>query len=303
MRLLPTTVGVRDPAQEALMFHKPFRLLVLSAAVLTTAVGCAATPATTSVVPTVEQALPCPEATGDYGDAIPLNLVKDDFGVYCHVTVNPDAAAYTMFETVIDTASFAESGVDVAEAKLAFEAAIIWGVEQNIDSSVADSGNLVDLGAWFERVGAPAIDDEFADEYRKLADDRKVHWTGLIISYWGASPLSRDGGPRVSDVSIVPTEIRVVPEDDALFVRVEFDTATKSPASDEAIVAAVKRTSERGDDEIRAKAPELFDGVDDSVQLITNDWQVAYQVGDYTKISGTSQAPKLRTDTGFGIAG
>lgn len=281
--------------------------VILSAVIVASLAGCSVTsntaePKKSSPATTEAKEASCVGSTVDYGDVIPLEEVTDEFGTYCHVTINPKAKAFTMYEDVIDTASFTEQVIEIAEAKKALDSAIVWAAEQNTDSTLLD--NYTSESEWFAAVGADNVSDVWVESYQTMAKEQTLSSSGLIFTKFGASPLRRDGTPRAENMSIIPTSIVARQSDKSesgAIIIVTFDIVGKFPASDKSLLEATVRNSGKEESELTTIAPELSDGVE-SQQVLTQTISLAYDAnGSYDKLTGSNFSLGLKTGTGFDI--
>lgn len=278
--------------------------LALAGCVGTPANGGAPTSPTSDTpitsAPTAGQAA-CPESEsqGPWGDVIAAEQITDAFGVYCRTTLDPDSAAAQFDAATVDLESLQTYGFTLGDAEAAQMTALLYVAEQGLDSTRLDEYATSD-SAWFETV-KKSFTPTAQDYLSPLVESSGLRDAGVIMTQSLPSPLRRDGAPRAIRTELGVDKIFAVPGIDqqtpVIVVRTTFSTAYS--ASDSSIVDAAIRdergTSRLTADALRTTTPTLFDGSDDEGLILTGGFNVAFGVGEMSRIEYVSTAWVLET--------
>ena len=276
-----------------------FTGLILTGVLTLGLAGCAAAPTGDSAAePTVISSsetvveMGCALANlGGYGDVVPLEDVTDEYGAYCHTTIDPDSDALVYDATKVDLPSLVEFGFTEEDAKKAQQNAVRFVVEEALDSSLLDSKDPEALNTW-----AQANEKLFSGDWEVAASVGVVYNDSLPV-------LIRDGGPRAAEMTIAVEKIRAV-ESTTLpgqgILVVETTNIVNYRMSDEAATEYMMSADESLTREaLHAKSPDLVDGVE-NILIVQAEYTVGYN--DKGKISGISfmynQAPITLNNNG-----
>ncbi len=256
--------------------------------------GCAAAPVGDSAAePTVisssetEVEIGCSMASpGDYGDVIPLEDVIDEYGTYCHVTIDPDSDALVYDASKVDLESLAEFGFTEKQAEMAQQNAVRFVVEEALDSPMLDSKDPEAVSTW-----AQTNESLFSGDWDVAAT------TGIV--YTGTLPvLIRDGSPRAAETTTAVEKVYAVEHTTrpgAGVVVVQTNSIAKFRMSDEmAIEFSLFDDATATRESVLAQNPSLNDGIENVLAV-----DVTYKLGfnSLGQISGVSfvyqTAPKI----------
>ncbi len=228
---------------------------------------------------------------GDYGDVIPLEDVTDEYGAYCHTTIDPDSDALVYDASKVDLSSLVEFGFTGEDAANAQQNAVRFVAEEALDSPILDSKDPEALNTWVE-----ANKSLFSGDWDVAATSGVVYNGSLPV-------LIRDGGPRAEEITVAVKEIfakesTLTPGYGILVVKTE--NVAKYRMSDEAATEYMMSEDESITREaLHAKSPDLVEGVENILIVVAN---CGFGYDGKGKISGNSymysQAPVTLNNNG-----
>ena len=216
-------------------------------------------------------------SSGDYGDVIPLEDVTDEYGTYCHVTIDPDSDALVYDASKVDLESLAEFGFTEKQAAMAQQNAVRFVVEEVLDSPMLDSKDPVAVSTW-----AQTNESLFSGDW-DVAATSGIVYTGLL------PVLIRDGSPRVAETTTAVEKVYAVEhtaKPGAGVVVVQTSSIAKFRMSDEmAIEFSLFDDDTATRESVLAQNPSLNDGVENILIM-----SVTYKLGfnSSAEISGVS---------------
>ncbi|WP_144796399.1 hypothetical protein [Microbacterium paludicola] len=228
----------------------------------------------------------------------PSELVEDEFGEYCSVTVS--AAARENFITIdgssnpqpIRDAGFTEQDVVAAQ-----EAAYDYAITHSLDSPMLDTP--VTTEEWYEAGGKLVIADNQRSSYEAAIDESKSSNLGFIVRDVFAGPLVRDRGTRVSDVELSTTDIGVVEHEGTHYLRVYTGFSASIRTTDENAIATVQRADpSKTVDQVRAENPDLADTEPAAALFIVSSTRFTFDATEKDKLVGSGMEYSIFTSSG-----
>jgi hypothetical protein len=294
----------------AVGIRRPLLAVLVGGALVVGLSGCAGAADQTAATNPASAAAETPDASGsdgctvaepgDWGDVIALGPVTDEYGTYCHVTIDPTAAALTYNTSKIDVASLAEFGFAEEDTKAAQLTAVTLLVEQVLDNTRLDN-YTVGAKEWFAANNSfvlPEWRDAFMQNVDSGPNGTGFSRAGIFATDFLPSPLARDSGPRAQHAEIDLVKISAI--DDVLLF--ELSSVSSYEASDSGIVAAAARNaSTLTEDALRASTPELFDGSDDSVVTLNATTFIGFESGNTDQVGGIHSEMIMTTSEGLVI--
>lgn len=204
------------------------------------------------------------------GDAYPVSIVKDQYGEYCKLTINPNSNVLKHDPDTISPTVFG-FGFTEEQAYAAQDAAVKWVVENFLDSSILDGAPPTGITPTEWAITAGGLDpnawDWNIEKWRKTPA-----FNGFI------TPLHRDGKARsitieLSDVYISGYSNDV---DQPIYLVVEMSGKSKYAASDTQIKELLTNYDSGTSLEI------LNDGKDSEFTINWENIRVAYLDGNIT---------------------
>lgn len=283
------------------------RTSTITAASLGTAfllTACAASGASTGSTPAdpaasqSTSAASCEGVSGPLGDAIPLAEVTDQFGSYCHVTVDPASPALAYDASKADLASLETYGFTEADAKEALATAVRFAVSQTFDSTRLD--NYAQTGP--EWVAANAADLSSPEAYLTALDSKKLSDTGLLITDYLPEPTLRDGGPRASQINVQVNRVYAFESDTrkkALVVEIGAN-ALYSVSNQQVVNLYLAQHPDETSDSLKAAHPEFF-GNDAVGLVVQGTFGYSFLKETLDKVAGSQSTWIVNTQTGVPI--
>lgn len=291
-------------------FKRPLIALGLTGTLLFGAAGCVgnvspdpvATPSisasqgTTTNPSNPSAEVPCStDNPGPYGDAVQKAEVTDQYGTYCHITIDPDSAALTFDASKVDS-TVAELGFTNEDAAAAQKAAVTFVVEQSLDSALLDTYTKENSVKWLED-NKNLINPSSIELYENYANESGLS-KGVVVTGEGFPVLRRDGSPRSNTVAIQVEKIYAKELDGKPYIQVATNVSTTYPAKNSDIVKFALTQSDKGitEQSLREMSPFLFDNPDgESSMAINGIFSVAYYKDNYKQFAGTT------TDWNLGV--
>lgn len=232
---------------------------------------------------------------GTFGDVVATDPVTDDRGTYCSVAINPSAAALTD-DSAIKTDTLEAVGATIDLARTAQRNAVAFIGDNWVDSPMLEQNTRDGAdGGWKDWAAAHA--DQFTAEVNE--SNKTVNPAEAQVVYNGYLPntLARDGGPRVSNVSIDVVETVGQQVDGKPQLAVRSHVVAKYRATDEDTVTWLTAVDGKNEADLRTSNPELFDGTGDN--NIVYDGVVAY---GYDISSGLINGSTIKGNLGYAKA-
>jgi hypothetical protein len=231
-----------------------------------------------------------------FGDVSPRESITDDLGTYLHVTLSPDAAAYTTVDPATVDPSIAGSSWDDASLLDAQRFVATFVAEQTIDSSALDR----DLKGWREWVDSTSelyFGPDSGDLMKLDGADRP---TPIYNDPDDFTPrLVRDGLARLDDATITIESLSNEPREGGEWLTVTGTADVAYRLSDQEAIASLL---DQGYDQATIDGfGALSDGVDGhyltnltwsySVERLADGWIIrAYDLTWDSIVEGVSQA-------------
>jgi hypothetical protein len=242
------------------------------------------------------------EDPGPYGDVVAKEKVTDEFGDYCHTTIDPNSDALKYDPAKVDLASLEANGFTEEDAKEAQVTAVTVYSEKILDNSRLDnySQGAKEWLAENESFIVPKWRQAFSDNVDAGENGTGLSRSGIIVTDILPSPLTRDGGPRALTTNIAVNKIYAV---EGKVLVVDMASTSVYKADDAPIVeAVVKNNDSITEDSLKVSNPELFDGTNDSILTLDAKTLLAFDAGNNKQISGSSSVLKLITNSGYAVA-
>lgn len=170
---------------------KPLIAIGMTGAILFSVAGCAGSIDKTEPEPTSPTAVSCStENPGPWGDVVASELVKDELGEYCHVTIDPNSDALKYDASKVDTAALEEHGFTQEDAEAAQKTSVKFVVEEVSDSPYLDSTADDAVKEWYAGLDGYT----FTGEGYSPADNDSI-FTGL-------TPTVRDSASRSKETNV-----------------------------------------------------------------------------------------------------
>ncbi len=267
-------------------FKRPLIAIGLSSALVFSAAGCAGNQDTApepTKSPTEIAAICEVPADTDLGDLKPREVVEDEYGSYCAMTIADGARegymSYDQVDQSVKDLGFTEQ--DVIEAQ---NATYKFVAEQAVDSTRLDNYSTP-YGQWIE--SSNLVDPARVAEYKKIADEGND--PGLIITNSLPAPLTRTGQPRGTNFDIKTTRVVAEEYDGVKYIVVSAGYSINYTAKKSEIVNLIKTNHpEMSEETIRNENPMLFEGDGDVSQVtVVADQNLAYNQNEYNQLAGT----------------
>lgn len=238
-------------------FKKPFIAASITGALLFTT-SCSAgvnpnpTPEETKSPIAAECVVENPE---EMGDAVTKELVTDEFGEYCSITVSPDLK--DKYLKIEDQPGLAEAGYTQADLDAAQDSAYKFFVEQSLDSTLLDTGGQEEFNAWVKNDSGISSEwqQAYIDNYASAGNSG-----GSIVTNVFSAPLPRDGAPRGTAISIDPINAVVTTHEGQNYLSIRATVGATYRAQDTDIIATIqKHNPDLTADQIKEKYPDLAD--------------------------------------------
>jgi hypothetical protein len=237
---------------------------------------------------------------GAWGDVVAKEPVTDEYGTYCHVTIDPAAAALTYDTSKVDAASLTEFGFAEEYVRAAQQTAVKLLVEQVLDNSRLDNYTAT-AKEWFaanDSIVLPQSRDAFMQNVDAGPNGTGFSRAGIFATDFLPSPLARDNGPRAQHAEIDLVKISAINE----VLLFEFASVSSYEASDSGIVAAaIRNESTLTEDSLKASTPELFDGSDDSVVTLNATTFIGFVQGNTDQVGAIYSDMQMITSEGLVI--
>ena len=271
--------------------------LALGACASPSGTGAAAAKPTKTAAASADGA-PCTKDNEITDDVIGLEQVKDERGVYCHVTWNPSSPDLAWDPTNVDP-SLAEFGYTADEAKTARDFALTFIVEDGLDSPLADNPDA-DRMAWLN--SRKHLMSQAQVDYFTNTPASELAVVDASARVWPAA--RRDGKPRADEIQLTAPKIKGVPPREAdnenpafgvvLQVFVPFTAGFYEVSDADVIASILANEPELTEESILASDPGLADGKD-SGYTISGTIAVGFDGKDFTTITGTGISYELFT--------
>jgi ABC-type Fe3+-hydroxamate transport system substrate-binding protein len=251
------------------IFTRTLISLTTVSAVLLGISACSSTPEPVETPTPVETVAP----VADYGDVVGTGeIITDELGSYETIAINPEAEALKHNYDVLNVPMLYAVGFTEEDAYSAQD----W-VVPFVASEVVDSITVDNFGNWDKWVA------EHADTYLAPTEkERLLSFTTdkpavfILNNFNDALPgLVRDSTPREKNVIITVDKITT----DNSFITVSGTTSVDYRLDDARTVTKFigKGSTE---EELKEYYPQLFDGVNDSVNNVPNNWSYSLMKTD-----------------------
>jgi hypothetical protein len=241
-----------------------------------------------------------------YGDVMCLDLVTDEFGEYCHVTIAPEAAAlvYDPSKTFLD--QLTPFGFTEEDAKEAQTRAVSLLVEEVLDSSRLDNYSVSESDYFSEH--SSFYDDTWRPQFQASIDggSQVLQSNGIVLTGILPSPTVRDGGPRANGgVTIqVDNVYAQQPEGGVPNLIVRMTSTSVFYLDDDQIVSTILlHNPDQTQESVASSTPGLFDGFSDSGLLITTTSVLGFGLGNNEQIIGNNSVVSMNTTEGLTVLG
>lgn len=289
-------------ARVADKIKRPFVAIAMASTLLVTA-SCSAgvtpgptQPEETKAPTAAECVIENPE---ELGYAAPGEIVTDEFGSYCHVTVSPDAKeGYMTLDESPNAEAIKAAGFTEEDVVKAQDTAYKLLVETTLDGDRLDNSKE-SIEEWYNTTGKNLVDQEYQHYYESAIASKPDNNLGLMVtdSFSGGN-LVRDEGTRVSQVKISTTDLQVSETDGQSYLQVITTSTAAYRASNASIIATVqKNLPDMTIDQIKEQNPDLVDAEGESYYVVSAEQTSAFPKGDFNKVAGTSLMYSLFTSS------
>ena len=287
-------------------FKRPFAALAITGTLLASLSGCVGvgvtpTPDNTSSPVASECVVENPTALGD---AIPNKIIKDEYGSYCSLTVNPaDSAKYVKLDSDIVDQSVRDTGITQAQLDQYQGLAYKQVVEQTLDSTRLDNYK-VDEATWIKNSNmvSPTQVQDF------LTNVKNGKSNGLIITNLFTAPLNRSDtapAPRSGAFKISTAKINVVDYQSEKYIVVTTNYSTVYTLKDTDAIALIQKFQpNKTVEQIKSENKSIGDIDPNTTMIINGHQQLTYKVGDTSGLLyGSGIGYSLYSPTGDVITG
>ena len=288
-------------------FRNKFILVTLASVTTLILTGCTTTntptpqPTTTasSETKTIAGEVVVCDENGPWGDVIAKEVVVDDFGEYCAVTIDPksDTASYDVSK--VDLPTLIGSGFTEEDTVEALKTSLKVFVETTLDSTRLDSYEQTEKEFFDEHKNV--ISDEQRPVFNEYIKANNLLESGFTITNVLPEPLKRDGGPRAKEINISLNRIHAEQWDnlDAPVLNVRFDFSVTYDVSNKQIVdTSVRNDKTLTVDALKMSNPELFEDNGGGLTL-QGVYVYVYDAGNVKQISSLGTQWKLTTADGL----
>jgi hypothetical protein len=239
-----------------------------------------------------------------YGDVICTELVTDEFGEYCHVTIAPeaDALVYDGSKTLMD--QLTPFGFTEDDAKVAQTRAVTLLVEEVLDSSRLDNYTVSESN--YFRDNSAFYDETWRTQFQTSIDGgtKVLQENGIVVTGLLPSPTVRDSGPRANGGITVQVDniYAQQPEGGVPNLIVRMTSTSVFYLSDEQIVSTILlHNADQTSESLSASSPGLFDGVSESGLLLTATSVLGFGLGSNEQIIGNNSTLAMNTTEGLTV--
>lgn len=281
---------------------KPLIAVGLSSMLVLTA--CTGQSGITPTTPTDDNTSPTgvacsTEDPGPYGDVIAKEEVTDEYGTYCHTTIDPNSGALAWDESKVDVASLEANGFTVEDAKKAQQTAVTFLAEQGLDSTRLDNYSQ-SPEEWIN-----ANSSFLQDPQAWIGDikDGRLSSTGLVVTDYMPTPIVRDGGPRAESTNIQVNRVYGFTNDAGdKAIAVEMGANATYDVPNSAIVDMyIKNHPETTVESLQQSNPDFF-GDEPLGLILQGKFTYAFSAKDmFNKIAGASFNWSVNTKPGTPI--
>lgn len=286
---------------------RPFTASLLAGTLLFTA-SCSA--GTVAPTPTDDTKTPIAaecviDPNEDLIDVIPSEIVEDEYGPYCKVTISPDAKdGYKTLEWADQGQALKDAGFTEEDATKAQDIAYKFIAEQTLDSSRLDNYNQT-IGQWFD-ANSSAIAPDAQQWYVDATAENPNSNLGMIVTDAFPAPLPRDNAPRISGVKVETYGYQLVESGGSPYLNVGVEFSGNYKTTDENAIALIQKFQpEKTVEQIKSENPTLNDEDPNAFIAVVARQNFSYKKDDLAKasldapmFSGTSIQYSLFTDSG-----
>lgn len=259
------------------------------------------TPASPSPSETNNPVVACStENPGPYGDVIAKEEVKDQFGEYCHTTIDPKSAALKWDESKVDVQSLKDNGFTVEDAKKAQKTVVTFLAEQGLDSSRLDNYKQSNTD-WVKANSSLLSNPESYLESAKKADG--LSSTGLLVTDYLPEPTVRNGGPRATSTNIQVNRIYGTKATSGVkIIVVETGANSLYDVKNTTVVDTyLKNNPGTTKEQLQAEHPDMFDANTPVNLIVQGTFTYSVKKDSLDKIAGSRASWSLGTQTGTQI--
>lgn len=285
-------------------FKRPLIALSLTGTLLFSASACTVGPSDNATATPEETKAPISSSTCVIDNPADLGNIKlgdetsDEYGKYCTVDIADNANTnFITIDAASNPSAIRDAGFSEEDAVKAQQSAYKIAVEQGMDSTRLDNYNT-SMSQYFETEASKYVADDAKHFYTDgLAADPNNN-LGLTITDSFASPLVRDGGPRVNAVQIKTADLDVVNYEGENYLRVSMNYSGVYRASDDNIIQTIQKFSpDKSVESIKAENPDLGDEDPNSTFVFNANQKLTFGKDDLTKIVGSSIEYSLFTSS------
>lgn len=223
------------------------------------------------------------------GDVKPSYMVRDEYGVYCHVEAELTDEAIGFSESKVDFISAEQAGFAREDVLTAIDNTAFRLVDSFLDSTRFDS-YLVSSSEWLEQNRSFMTQEYFVILQEKINSRESLVNSGITITDIFPAPLNRNRTPRAVTTLINLERVTVFTSlagEETLAI--EFSATSTFFASNATILKVMMENSNVPQKSLRLNPnlKDLFDGVDDSYMVLNVSYILGYSNGDYEKINGS----------------
>lgn len=229
------------------------------------------------------------------GDVIPVEEIKDSFGTYCKVAINPKSGVFNIDDSKIDYAALEALGYTKEDAQNAVNYTVEYVVDVLSDSLILDSPDI-STKEWYEQ-NKDKFTPEFHNWIEKNPETPFLNISGGGLSYEVTQNyLAREGQSRVNNLNIEVTGVTAYPATvtergykTSDTIEVSLSYTTRYNASDQSIVSMISSLGNHKSSDVQYTYPSFADGLDDNILITTNQLELNLAPSDGKfKIDGNS---------------
>lgn len=238
------------------------------------------------------------ENPDELGDVVANEIVTDDNGTYCSVTVSPDAKeGYMALADSPNAKILQDAGFTEEDAIKAQDSAYKIVVEQTIDGTRLDTYKD-SITEWYNKTGKNFVADEAQHFYEGALKEDGSNNLGLIVTDSFVAPLARDNGTRVSGVDLKTTGLDLIEFEGTNYIRVNVGYSALYRSSDANIISTIQKNfPDKTVEAIKAENPDLADENPESNYILASDQKLTFGKTDLSKVVGSDMTYSLFTSS------
>lgn len=212
--------------------------------------------------------------------------VEDEYGCYVRIQLSSDNPLLTLDRTAFPLEGLESSGLTLAEVEQEYQFALNFFVSETLDSVGLDNRNAA--REWFDSEEIQAFfTPDAVNSIEESLTESSLESLGLVLVNAVPEPGLREDVPRHQDVILEVIDVTVSLDDAGIpYVAVKVQGQTVLAFEDEAFSQWVLRNnSSVTEAQLRETNPELFDGENNNLILLTIESDITLQD---SKIIGSS---------------